>query len=130
MPSGLPLAFSLGSGTIWTVLGASYGAFRNFARSLPGPRASPRSSPSVAPNGKVHDVRPTHGTLLIKAGVPVRVVSERLGRGNPAFTIDTYQHVLPGMQGRSRPRLPEANRTRRTYRRRSVEDPVEEPRGR
>jgi hypothetical protein len=26
------------------------------------------------------------------------VVSERLGHGNPAFTIDTYQHVLPGMQ--------------------------------
>jgi hypothetical protein len=24
--------------------------------------------------------------------------SERLGHGNPAFTIDTYQHVLPGMQ--------------------------------
>jgi len=32
------------------------------------------------------------------AGIPVKVVSERLGRGNPAFTIDTYQHVLPGMQ--------------------------------
>ena len=26
------------------------------------------------------------------------MVSERLGHGNPAFTIDTYQHVLPGMQ--------------------------------
>jgi integrase len=40
----------------------------------------------------------THGTLLIKAGVPVKVVSERLGHATPAFTIDTYQHVLPGMQ--------------------------------
>ena len=36
--------------------------------------------------------------LLIKVGVPVKVVSERLGHANPAFTIDTYQHVLPGMQ--------------------------------
>jgi len=26
------------------------------------------------------------------------VVSERLGHGNPVFTIDTYQHVLPGIQ--------------------------------
>ena len=26
------------------------------------------------------------------------MVSERLGHANPAFTIDTYQHVLPGMQ--------------------------------
>lgn len=50
------------------------------------------------PRIRLHDVRHTHGTLLIKAGVPVKVVSERLGHANPAFTIDTYQHVLPGMQ--------------------------------
>jgi hypothetical protein len=25
-------------------------------------------------------------------------VSERLGHATPAFTIETYQHVLPGMQ--------------------------------
>jgi integrase len=50
------------------------------------------------PKVRLHDVRHTHGTLLIKAGVPVKVVSERLGHGNPAFTIDTYQHVLPEMQ--------------------------------
>ena len=47
---------------------------------------------------RLHDLRHTHGTLLIKLGVPVKVVSERLGHGNPTFTIDTYQHVLPGMQ--------------------------------
>ncbi len=62
----------------------------------PGLRADRRSS--GGPQGRLHDVRHTHGTLLIKAGVPVKVVSERLGHGNPAFTIDTYQHVLPGMQ--------------------------------
>lgn len=50
------------------------------------------------PSIRFHDVRHTHATLLIKAGVPVKVVSERLGHATPAFTIDTYQHVLPGMQ--------------------------------
>jgi hypothetical protein len=30
--------------------------------------------------------------------VPVKVVSERLGHGNIALTIETYQHVMPGMQ--------------------------------
>ncbi|MDP9440909.1 MAG: tyrosine-type recombinase/integrase [Actinomycetota bacterium] len=44
------------------------------------------------------DLRHTHGTLLIAAGVPVKVVSERLGHATPTFTIETYQHVLPGMQ--------------------------------
>lgn len=52
------------------------------------------------PRIRLHDVRHTHGTLLIEAGVPVKVVSERLGHANPAFTIDTYQHVLLGMQAK------------------------------
>jgi integrase len=43
---------------------------------------------------RLHDLRHTHGTLLIKEGVPVKVVSERLGHANIAFTIETYQHVL------------------------------------
>lgn len=47
---------------------------------------------------RLHDLRHTHGTLLIAARIPVKVVSERLGHATPAFTIDTYQHVLPGMQ--------------------------------
>jgi integrase len=45
-----------------------------------------------------HDLRHTHATLLLKAGVPVKVVSERLGHSNPAFTMSVYQHVIPGMQ--------------------------------
>jgi integrase len=32
------------------------------------------------------------------AGVPVKVVSERLGHASVAFTMDVYSHVLPGMQ--------------------------------
>jgi integrase len=47
---------------------------------------------------RLHELRHTHGTLLIAASVPVKVVSERLGHATPAFTIETYQHVLPGMQ--------------------------------
>jgi hypothetical protein len=30
--------------------------------------------------------------------VPVKVVSERLGHAHIAHTIQTYQHLLPGMQ--------------------------------
>lgn len=28
--------------------------------------------------------------------MPIKVVSERLGHSTPAFTMATYQHVLPG----------------------------------
>lgn len=50
------------------------------------------------PKISLHGLRHTHATLLLKAGVPLKVVSERLGHSTPAFTMATYQHVLPGMQ--------------------------------
>ena len=50
------------------------------------------------PTIRFHDLRHTHGSLLIQEGIPVKVVSERLGHANIAFTMQTYQHVLPGMQ--------------------------------
>ena len=46
---------------------------------------------------RFHDLRHTHATLLIAAGVPIKVVSEHLGHASPGFTMATYQHVLPGM---------------------------------
>lgn len=53
---------------------------------------------SPLPRIRFHDLRHTHATLLLKAGVPIKVVSERLGHATPGFTRATYQHVLPGMQ--------------------------------
>jgi integrase len=50
------------------------------------------------PRIRFHDLRHTHATLLLKAGVPPKVVSERLGHASPGFTLNVYQHVLPGMQ--------------------------------
>lgn len=47
---------------------------------------------------RLHDLRHTHATILLKAAVPLKVVSERLGHSSPAFTMTVYQHVLPGMQ--------------------------------
>jgi integrase len=50
------------------------------------------------PRIRFHDLRHTHGSLLIMDGIPVKVVSERLGHAHIAHTIQTYQHLLPGMQ--------------------------------
>jgi integrase len=55
-------------------------------------------SKSQLPRIRLHDLRHTHATILLQAGVPVKVVSERLGHSSPAFTMSVYQHVLPGMQ--------------------------------
>ncbi len=47
---------------------------------------------------RLYDLRHTHATLLLKAGVHPKIVSERLGHASISLTLDTYSHVLPGMQ--------------------------------
>ena len=63
---------------------------------------------SELPRIRLHDLRHTHATILLKAGVPVKVVSERLGHSSPAFTMTVYQHVLPGMQADAARKFSEA----------------------
>ncbi len=49
----------------------------------------------------LHGLRHTHGSLLVEAGILVKVVTERLGHAQEVFTIETYQHVMPGMQAKA-----------------------------
>ncbi|MFC2008661.1 site-specific integrase [Chloroflexota bacterium] len=50
------------------------------------------------PHLTLHGLRHAHATILLTAGVHPKVVSERLGHSNIAVTMDTYSHVLPGLQ--------------------------------
>lgn len=47
---------------------------------------------------RFHDLRHTHATLMLKSGIHPKIVSERLGHATVAFTLDTYTHVVPGLQ--------------------------------
>jgi len=47
---------------------------------------------------RIHDLRHTHASLMLKAGINPKVVSERLGHANIGITLDIYSHVLPGLQ--------------------------------
>ena len=49
------------------------------------------------PRIRFHDLRHTHASLLVAAGTPIKVVSERLGHTHPGFTMAPYQHLVPGM---------------------------------
>ena len=49
------------------------------------------------PRIRFHDLRHTYASLLVAAGTPIKVVSERLGHAHPGFTMATYQHLVPGM---------------------------------
>ena len=74
---------------------------------------------------RFHDLRHTHATLLLKASVPLKVVSERLGHATPAFTMAVYQHVLPGMQAEAAGIFAQLIERRDADHAKTVEDPVE-----
>lgn len=50
------------------------------------------------PGLRLHDLRHAYATALLTAGVHPKVASEALGHSSVAFTMDTYQHLMPTMQ--------------------------------
>ena len=46
---------------------------------------------------RLHDLRHTHASLLLELGVPIKVISERLGHTTIATTMDIYAHLVPAM---------------------------------
>ena len=47
---------------------------------------------------RLHDLRHTSATLALAAGVHPKVVQERLGHSSINITLDTYSHVVKGLQ--------------------------------
>ena len=45
-----------------------------------------------------HDLRHTHATMMLEAGVHPKIVQERHGHSKITTTLDTYSHALPNMQ--------------------------------
>lgn len=50
------------------------------------------------PKIRLHDLRHTHATILLKLGENPKIVSERLGHSKVSMTLDVYSHVTPDMQ--------------------------------
>jgi integrase len=47
---------------------------------------------------RLHDARHTHASLMLKQGIHPKIVQERLGHASIQITLDTYSHVVPGLQ--------------------------------
>ncbi|HEY8742321.1 MAG TPA: tyrosine-type recombinase/integrase, partial [Chloroflexota bacterium] len=54
---------------------------------------------------RLHDLRHAAATMLLQAGVHPKVVSERLGHSTITLTLDTYSHVVPGLDADAAARL-------------------------
>ncbi|WP_338835036.1 tyrosine-type recombinase/integrase [Neomoorella humiferrea] len=50
------------------------------------------------PRLNFHYLRHTHASLLLQAGVDIKIISERLGHSSIRITYDIYSHLMPGMQ--------------------------------
>ncbi len=53
------------------------------------------SRDAALPKIWLHDLRHSYATAALTAGIPAKVVSERLGHASVGITLDTYSHVLP-----------------------------------
>lgn len=49
-------------------------------------------------NMRFHDLRHTFASLMLLMGAKPKVISEALGHSSVAFTMDTYSHIIEGMQ--------------------------------
>lgn len=47
---------------------------------------------------RLHDLRHTNATLMLKSNIPAKIASERLGHSNISTTLDLYSHVLKDME--------------------------------
>jgi integrase len=50
------------------------------------------------PDIRFHDLRHTAASLMLNNGIPVIIVSRRLGHSRPSITLDVYGHLIPGKQ--------------------------------
>jgi hypothetical protein len=46
---------------------------------------------------RLHDLRHSYTSLMIAAGVNIKLISQSLGHANIGVTLDTYGHLLPSM---------------------------------
>ena len=94
VPSEVPLVFPSLSGTLHRG--------SNFDRNVWHPI---RKSAGISDDFKFHDLRHTQASLMIAAGVPMKVVQNRLGHSDFAVTANTYSHLLQGAQAEAAERL-------------------------
>ena len=80
-------------GLIFTMANGSPIHFRNLMRDFKNLLKA-----AGLPEIRFHDLRHTAASLMLNHGIPVIVVSRRLGHARPSITLDIYGHLIPGMQ--------------------------------
>jgi integrase len=66
-----------------------------FSRTFGDTQARCRKVHPSMPRIRLHDLRHTHATILLRKGVPVKPVSYRLGHATPMITMNVYAGWMP-----------------------------------
>lgn len=61
---------------------------------------------------RIHDFRHSHASLLISKGVPLPVISKRLGHNKISTTLDIYSHMIPNDEEKAIEIINELNKIR------------------
>lgn len=93
VPQVFPSRHAKTAPTTWPAAGAGY-LHKNRVRKACARIIAQAGVPELT----FHELRHTAGTLMLKAGVDIKIVSYRLGHASVQITMDLYQHVLPTMQ--------------------------------
>lgn len=59
------------------------------------------TEPALLPMVTLYALRHTAATLMLEAGIAMKVVQERLGHSTMMLTADTYSHVSASLQARA-----------------------------
>lgn len=65
----------------------------------------PAVAASVGDPMRFHDLRHTHAALLVAAGEHPKVIQQRLGHASISTTLDTYGHLMEGLDVAAADRL-------------------------
>ena len=60
-----------------------------------------REAAGIPKTVRFHDLRHTQASLMLSAGIHPKIVQERLGHANIAMTLNTYSHLMSGIQAES-----------------------------
>lgn len=57
------------------------------------------------PELRIHDLRHTHATLLLRSGTDIKTIAQNMGHSNPLFTLNKYAHSTKTMQENAADRI-------------------------
>jgi integrase len=82
-----------GTGLMFATRNGTYFSHRNIDRHFRGILVK-----SGLPKIRFHDLRHTFASIMLSQNVHPKTVQEALGHSSIVLTMDTYSHVMPGMQ--------------------------------